>query len=96
MTPLERAAKAAREETSAYAVDGGWMTEGGVVGDDHWEDIARAVLQAIREPSEAMISAGSEVEFAERSWPGGEDNVSNGVQKGPPIGVEEGPPFRII
>jgi enoyl-[acyl-carrier protein] reductase I len=22
--------------------------------------------------------------------------VSNGVQKGPPIGVEEGPPFRII
>ena len=23
-------------------------------------------------------------------------NLSNGVQKGPPIGVEEGPPFRII
>ena len=22
--------------------------------------------------------------------------VSNGVQKGPPIGVEEGPPFQII
>ncbi len=22
--------------------------------------------------------------------------LSNGVQKGPPIGVEEGPPFRII
>jgi NAD(P)-dependent dehydrogenase (short-subunit alcohol dehydrogenase family) len=24
------------------------------------------------------------------------DQLSNGVQKGPPIGVEEGPPFRII
>ena len=23
-------------------------------------------------------------------------SLSNGVQKGPPIGVEEGPPFRII
>ncbi|QWT16214.1 hypothetical protein [Sphingobium xenophagum] len=23
-------------------------------------------------------------------------SVSNGVQKGPPIGVEEGPPFQII
>lgn len=23
-------------------------------------------------------------------------NLSNGVQKGPPIGVEEGPPFQII
>ena len=24
------------------------------------------------------------------------DELSNGVQKGPPIGVEEGPPFQII
>jgi restriction system protein len=24
------------------------------------------------------------------------DSLSNGVQKGPPIGVEEGPPFQII
>lgn len=56
MTPLERAAAAAREADGAYLVErtGGWMKEGGVVGDGHWEDIARAVLEAIREPSEGM------------------------------------------
>ncbi|WBX85609.1 hypothetical protein [Sphingosinicella microcystinivorans] len=38
---------------------------------------------------------------ARRAWnraiaTAGSPFVSNGVQKGPPIGVEEGPPFRII
>ena len=32
----------------------------------------------------------------ERIWRREGLKVSNGVQKGPPIGVEEGPPFRII
>ena len=61
MTPLERAAAAAREADGAYLVErtGGWMKEGGVVGDGHWEDIARAVLTAIREPSIAVVMAGA-------------------------------------
>ncbi|PKP95782.1 MAG: hypothetical protein CVT74_18665 [Alphaproteobacteria bacterium HGW-Alphaproteobacteria-13] len=29
-------------------------------------------------------------------WAAAAASLSNGVQKGPPIGVEEGPPFRII
>lgn len=55
MTPLERAARAAQEADGAYAYESGnWMKEGGLVTDSHWKDIARAVLEAIREPSEGM------------------------------------------
>ena len=36
---------------------GGWMKEGGVVGDGHWIDLARAVIEALREPSESMLDA---------------------------------------
>lgn len=56
MTPLERAARAAQEADGAYRHESGqWMKEGGLVGDSHWQDIARAVLSAIREPSEGMV-----------------------------------------
>lgn len=57
MTPLERAAQAAEiaavEKTAHHPVSAemaklSWL----------WPHIARAVLQAIREPSEAMIEAG--------------------------------------
>jgi hypothetical protein len=59
MTPLERAARAVREEAGAYAhPSGGFMTEGGIVDEQHFRDIVRAVLQAIREPSEGMERAG--------------------------------------
>lgn len=55
MTPLERAARAAQEADGAYAHESGqWMKEGGLVTDSHWKDIVRAVLEAIREPSEGM------------------------------------------
>lgn len=61
MTPLERAARAAQEADGAYAHESGmWMKEGGLVTDSHWKDIARAVLIAIREPSDAMRIAGGE------------------------------------
>lgn len=58
-SPLERAARAAQEADGAYAHESGmWMKEGGLVTDSHWNDIARAVLTAIREPSEEMLVAG--------------------------------------
>jgi len=61
MTPLERAATAVREADGTYPNgDGKWMAEGGIVGDDHWLSIARAVLEAIREPSEVMAKAGTD------------------------------------
>lgn len=55
MTPLERAAIAAQKADGAYRHENGqWMKEGGLVGDDHWLDIARAVIEAIREPTDEM------------------------------------------
>lgn len=66
MTPLERAAAAVRDETGAYSHQDFlskrqlWMTEGGLVGDEYFEGIVRAVLTAIREPDKAMIEAGGE------------------------------------
>lgn len=58
MTPLERARVAVVEETGAYRTDDGmWMREGGCAGDGYFDDIVRAVLTAIREPSEAMVDA---------------------------------------
>lgn len=60
MTPLERAARAVIEETGAYAIarvegePAAWLAEGGVRSEEHFRDIARAVLEAIREPSEEM------------------------------------------
>lgn len=58
MTLLERAAEAVRNELGDYAVDDMWMTEGGLRSASHYRDLARAVLQAIREPSEGMKRAG--------------------------------------
>lgn len=57
-TPLERAAQAIRDETGAYGHPaGGFMTEGGLVDEQYFRDIVRAVLTAIREPSEDMLDA---------------------------------------
>lgn len=55
---LQKAARAAYEEFSAMqAYDGGRVD---------WDDIARAVLMAVREPGEAAVMAGSrEIEDAE-------------------------------
>ncbi|HMO74067.1 MAG TPA: hypothetical protein PKD48_01855 [Sphingopyxis sp.] len=67
MTPLERAARAAIEETGAYAIatvegePAAWMAEGGVRSEEHFRDIARAVLEAVREPTHGMIIGGEEV-----------------------------------
>lgn len=52
---IERAVRAVREANGAYAhEDGLWMTEGGLVSDDHFREIVRAVLMAIREPGEGV------------------------------------------
>lgn len=52
-TPIERAAQAIRDETGAYGHPaGGFMTEGGLVDEQYFRGIARAVLTAIREPSD--------------------------------------------
>lgn len=57
-SPLNRAARAAQEADGAYRHESGmWMKEGGLVGDSHWQDIARAILEAIREPSSHMTHA---------------------------------------
>lgn len=55
---IERAARAVREADGAYPMDrtGGWMTEGGVVGDGHWVDLARAAIEALREPTGEMCA----------------------------------------
>lgn len=61
MTPLERAARAIRDEIAfEQDEDDGisFMVEGGYRGEKFFEEIARAVVKAIREPSGAMIAAG--------------------------------------
>lgn len=58
MTPLERAARAVRDEIAYPHGDGSFVVEGGFRDDPFFQEVARAVLEAIREPSEAMIRAG--------------------------------------
>lgn len=60
MTPLERAARAVREQIAfEQDEDDGdrFMVEGGLRGHEFFNEIARALIEAIREPSEAMIKA---------------------------------------
>ena len=59
-TPLERAAQAVAEGVAYRWEDGSWMVEGGRMNDANFTEIARAVLTAIREPSEVMSEAGGE------------------------------------
>ena len=50
-----------------------------------------------RFPPEQIIAKLREVDvIVGRGGTTDEACLSNGVQKGPPIGVEEGPPFQII
>lgn len=60
MTPLQRAARAVREGIAYPHGDGTFLVEGGFRGDDFFTEVARAVLTAIREPSDGMRSAGAE------------------------------------
>lgn len=69
MTPLERAGKALSEAGGA----GNW---------DHALECARAVLLAIREPSEGMIEAGS----AGGDWPWAKGTFQDMIDKA----LEEG------
>ncbi|MGL4640512.1 MAG: hypothetical protein ACRCVX_12390 [Shewanella sp.] len=54
-TPLDRAAIALRNEIAGYEKDGEWILEEGFRDMDHFRNVARAVLMAIREPSSEMI-----------------------------------------
>ncbi len=78
-SPLEGAARAAAEE---YGEDWDALPalnpiDNGEMDQQQFIDIARAVLQAIREPSRAMTDAGGEREYAGEA--DGEDvNVSAG------------------
>lgn len=58
MTPLERAARAVRLKLGAefHPESGCWMTDGGLVDGDEFTDIARAMLQAIREPIDDWLT----------------------------------------
>lgn len=58
MTPLQRAAAAVRNEIAYTHGDGEYIVEGGFRSDDDFTEVARAVIAAIREPSEAMARAG--------------------------------------
>lgn len=68
MTPIERAARAVREAFEKEARDSGnWITEPhpetgawSYEGEVPVGEIVRAVLAAIREPSEGMVTAGGE------------------------------------
>lgn len=58
MTPLERAAEALKSEMGGSRLNGQWMIEGPFPERD-FKQAVRAGLTAIREPSEAMVQAGS-------------------------------------
>lgn len=64
MTILKRAAEAVSQKLGAMTmaqVEGqpaAWLTESGVVSDEHFREIARDVLRSIREPSPEMMRAG--------------------------------------
>lgn len=58
MTPLERAARAVRDEIAHPHGNGEWILDEGFRDDSYFADVARAVLTAIREPSEGMNVAG--------------------------------------
>lgn len=53
---IERVARAICDEI-AHDHDGEFVVEGGFRGDDFFADIARTVLAAMREPTNAMIEA---------------------------------------
>jgi len=57
MTPLERAARAVRDEIAIPHGDGTFVVEGGFREDRFFLEVARAVIAAIREPSEAVRKA---------------------------------------
>lgn len=59
-TMIERAAQALRAEIAFPPDDADelWMVEGGYRGDDFFRDAARAVITAMREPTEGMKRAG--------------------------------------
>lgn len=59
MSPLERAARAVRDEIAYPHGDGTFVVEGGFRDDAFFREVACAVLEAIREPSEAMLKAAS-------------------------------------
>ncbi len=67
MTPLERAALA------VYQVDYPGERISGLTDPASWHmEVARAVLQALREPSEAMVKAGDScpgIMSSELMWP---------------------------
>ena len=56
-SPLERAAQAVRAEMAVQQPDGSYVIETPPYDEAFFQDIARAVLQAIREPSDAMCEA---------------------------------------
>lgn len=64
MTPLERAARALQSR---------WAN-GSICYDDidFWKEMAIHALLSIREPSAEMVDAGSDPDYRERAWPGGE------------------------
>jgi len=57
-TALERASRAlAANLADGESSPGQWFIEGGLYSDKMLQDIARAVLMAIREPSEEMLAS---------------------------------------
>ncbi len=53
---LARAARAVRDEIAHPHGDGEWILDEGFRDDSYFAEVARAVLLAIREPSERMMS----------------------------------------
>ena len=78
MTPIEKAAQAARDEFACkecsvpHIAEPMYMLEGGLTSERDWQDLARAVLRAIRDPSEGMLAA---AELVDHPGPGETDTV---------------------
>ena len=62
-----------RNEIAVYSKSkGAFVVEGKVVRDELFQTVARAVLRAIREPSEGMVAAGGNVQWWESIGDDGE------------------------
>lgn len=74
---IERAARAVRNEIAVYSKSkGAFVVEGKVVRDELFQTVARAVLRAIREPSDGLCEAGGAAIEAMPS-----DDVSDGYSQ---------------